>query len=90
MTTRSVIEFVAFSVGMVCIFAMFVWTCSGCIGYRPPEVPSTPAYCRDEDLYAAALVRCVDKAKTRAESKSCRVEVDRTCGITSTSAGGRQ
>lgn len=87
MTTRSVIEFVAFSVGMAGIFAMFIWTCSGCLGYRPPEVPS---YCRDERAYTGALLLCVERSTTLEQSKACRLEVNKTCGITEVSTGGRQ
>lgn len=34
-----------------------------------------------ESAYTAELVRCVDKAKTLAESKACRAEVDKAFGV---------
>lgn len=35
-----------------------------------------------EALYTSALVRCVDKATTLAESKACRADVDKQFGVT--------
>jgi hypothetical protein len=46
--------------------------------------PRVPGFCADEKLYTAALLRCVDKATTIVESKACRAEVDKTCGISET------
>lgn len=48
------------------------------------EGPTLPRYCTEESLYTAALLRCVDKANTLAESQMCRQQVDYTCGIRQT------
>lgn len=38
--------------------------------------PSTAAQAAAEGAYGASLLKCVDDAKTLAESKSCRARVD--------------
>lgn len=53
-------------------------------GCAAREQGSLPAYCYNEELYTAALLRCVDKAETLAESKQCREAVDNSCGIVQT------
>lgn len=51
----------------------------------------TPAQDASEAAYTAALLRCVDKAETLAESRMCRRTVDAQWGITEVVAkdGGR-
>lgn len=53
-------------------------------------VGCTPAVSA-EARYTAALLRCVDKSETLAESKACRKQVDAAYGITETVAkdGGK-
>lgn len=51
---------------------------------KPAETGNLPRYCVDEALYTAALMRCVDKAQTLAESQMCRQQVDYSCGIRQT------
>lgn len=41
-----------------------------------------------EAAYGAALLRCVDEAKTLAESKACRARVDAEWRITQTATDG--
>lgn len=48
--------------------------------------PKVPAYCTDEALFTAALIRCVDKSSTLQESRKCRADVHARCGITLTSS----
>ncbi|HVG83522.1 MAG TPA: hypothetical protein VM820_03355 [Vicinamibacterales bacterium] len=56
--------------------AMVVGT-SGC----KPVTQPTAAQAAAEGAYGAALVQCVDQAKTLAESKSCRAQVDAEWGV---------
>lgn len=58
-------------------------------GCRPPQPGALPAYCTEEALYTAALLRCVDKAETLAQSQMCRQNVDYTCGIRQTVTVGK-
>jgi hypothetical protein len=41
--------------------------------------PRTPA--QAEAAYTAELLRCVDQARTLAESRACRAEVNRRWGV---------
>lgn len=52
----------------------------GLIACKPPKAPSTAA----EAAYGAALLKCVDDAKTLADSKACRARVDAEWGVTQT------
>jgi hypothetical protein len=54
------------------------------LGCKAPEPGSLPAYCTDDKLYTAALLRCVDKSETLAQSQQCRASVDYSCGIIQT------
>lgn len=66
----------------VCLIAfLLIRIAAGC---APREYAPLPPYCYEEPLYTAALVRCVDKSETLEESKSCRANVDKVCGITET------
>jgi hypothetical protein len=53
-------------------------------GCKAPEPGTLPRYCTEEALYTAKLLRCVDDAKTLAESQQCRANVDYSCGIIQT------
>lgn len=44
--------------------------------------PQTQAQVAAEGAYGAALLRCVDKATTLAESKTCRAKVNAEWGVT--------
>lgn len=48
--------------------------------------PTVPAYCTDEKLFTAALLRCVDKSADLPASRKCRADVHARCGITLTSS----
>lgn len=58
--------------------AAFVLMATDC---KPATGPKLPGYCYEEALFVAAHLRCVDKAESLTESRSCRAEVDRSCGI---------
>lgn len=75
---NAVVEVVAFLFALGFLVALL----DGCSprGSEPPR----PVYCAEESAYTAALVRCVDKAKTLEESKTCRRKVNADCGITET------
>lgn len=77
------------TVGMVlALFALgaIVSHCVGC-GPRQPTAAQVAA----EAAYGAALLQCVDQAKTLAESKACRARVDAEWGVVQTPSkdGGR-
>ncbi len=57
--------------------------CAACSG--PSQAAATAA----ESAYTAELLRCVDTAKTLAESRSCRQSVDARWGITEKEARTR-
>lgn len=42
---------------------------------------AAPAKTAAESAYGASLLRCVDEAKTLAESKACRAAVDARWGV---------
>lgn len=65
----------------LCALGYIVFRCLGCAARQPGDLP---AYCYSEELYTAALLRCVDKASTLAESQMCRQQVDYACGIRQT------
>lgn len=66
-------------------FAAMIFVGLRCMaGCKAPEPGSLPAYCTNEALYTAKLVRCVDDAETLAASKQCRANVDYSCGIVQT------
>lgn len=48
--------------------------CSNCADAKPAPIAA-------ESAYTAELLRCVDKATTLAESKSCRKNVDSAFGV---------
>lgn len=56
-----------------------------CCGCTPKQLGATAA----ESAYTADLLRCVDDARTLAESRACRQRVDATWGITEIEAGAR-
>ena len=60
------------------VFAIVLAGCS------PAKSPQLPAYCVDDGLFTAALLRCVDKSPSRAESRACRKAVHESCGIVET------
>lgn len=51
-------------------------------GAPSPKAP--PAYCTDQTLFTAALLRCVDKSPTREQSRACRRDVHASCGFVET------
>jgi len=59
----------------------------GSSGCKPAQAP-TAAQVAAEGAYGAALLRCVDEAKTLAESKACRARVDAAWEITQTATDG--
>ena len=68
--------------------AAIVVTLAGCLvaidachGARPYDVAA-------EGAYGAALLRCVDEARSLAESKSCRARVDAEWGVVQTGRDG--
>ena len=71
---------VVFLVGVVGLLAIALGLCD----CKAPEPGTLPAYCTDDKLYTAALLRCVDKSDTLAQSKQCREAVDYSCGIVQT------
>lgn len=77
LTVRNIIAPVLF----LCALGYIIFRSLGC---RAPEPGSLPAYCTDDKLYTAALLRCVDKSDTLAQSKQCREAVDYSCGIIQT------
>jgi hypothetical protein len=68
-------------------FALALFALGCCVGHvagcRPEQFGATAA----ESAYTAALVRCVDDAKTLAESRACRQRVDAQWGIVEVEAG---
>lgn len=46
--------------------------------------PTVPAYCTNEALFTAALVRCVDASSTREQARECNRQVHERCGISLT------
>lgn len=54
--------------------------CSACHSTPQPTAAQVAA----EGAYTAELVACVEQAKTLAESKECRAEVNKRWGITET------
>ena len=67
--TRAIRESLA-AVGLLLGLLYLVAHCSGC-GLLPGDAVSA-----EELAYRTALLRCVDKAATLAESKACRADVD--------------
>jgi hypothetical protein len=55
------------------------WTLHFCTDCKPS--PTTSAQAAAEGAYGAALLKCVDDAKTLAESKACRARVDAEWGV---------
>lgn len=51
-------------------------------GAPSPKAP--PAYCADQALFTATLLRCVDKSSTREQSRACRRDVHASCGFVET------
>jgi hypothetical protein len=78
MSTRGLTEFLVFAILLAAAaFCFFhAWGCS------QPREPELPGYCASEHLYTLALLRCVDDAKTIEESRACRQDVNKACGIT--------
>ncbi len=62
--------------------ALFGWGTA--LGHCKPS--SVPAYCTDEVAFTAVLVRCVDAAQSRAESRECRAKAHERCGIVMTTS----
>lgn len=50
--------------------------------------PPTAAQAAAEGAYGASLLKCVDDAKTLAESKACRARVDAEWGVVQTGKDG--
>lgn len=59
---------------------MTVHEMAGCSQAKPPTVQQAAA----EGAYTAELVACVEEAKTLAESKACRAEVNKRWGVVET------
>ncbi len=64
----------------LCLWALGFGVTEGC---RPTQAPNE-AQVATEAAYGASLIRCVDEAKTLAESKACRAKVDAAWGIQQT------
>lgn len=67
-------------------FLAFVFALHLCTGCSSPQ--PTAAQVAAEGAYGAALLKCVDDAKTLQESKACRARVDAEWGITQTAKDG--
>lgn len=66
----------------VAIVSLFIAACG-------PSKP-TPAQVAAEGAYGAALLKCVDDAKTLPESKACRARVDAQFGVVQSGKDGGQ
>lgn len=64
---------------ILCLYALGFTVTEGCKSPPPSE-----AQVATEAAYGAALLKCVDEAKTLAESKACRAKVDEAWNVTST------
>jgi hypothetical protein len=71
-------------IGVVFFLLFLALLVLGVARCKPAQDSTLPAYCVEESLYTAALLRCVDKASTLAESQMCREQVDYSCGIRQT------
>lgn len=52
-----------------------------CLPAEAPEAQRLPEYCYDEDLLRAKVFACVASSETVDESKACRKQSLKTCGI---------
>lgn len=66
------------------MLSLFGW--GSLLGHCKPRQPALPAYCTDEVAFTAVLVRCVDAASTREESRKCRAAAHERCGIVMTTS----
>lgn len=80
---KTVRSLIAMSLALFAL-AWIVAPCTGCS--RPP----TAAQAAAEGAYGAALLKCVDDAKTLAESKACRARVDAEWGVVQAGKDGGQ
>jgi len=69
--TIAIRQFVAVSLAVFAVLFV-VGHCAGCRANDPSD---------EELAYRGALLRCVDKATTLAESKACRKEADRLFNV---------
>jgi hypothetical protein len=67
--------------------ALFLFASGVAIGACSGK-PPTAAQVAAEGAYGAALLQCVDQAKTLADSKACRAKVDAQYGVTQTGKDG--
>ncbi len=68
------------------VFGLFAMGWATAMGCAPsPEVQ----YAASEAAYGAALIRCVDQARTLEESKTCRQRVNAMWGVVEKEAGPR-
>lgn len=59
------------------------------VGCKPAETPKQyPAYCADEKLFTAAVLRCTDKSDTREASQACKRDLQASCGFVETVSKG--
>lgn len=77
------LRLLAFVLGMFIFGARFAACLAGCA-----TPPATAARVAAEGAYGAALLDCVEKSSTLAESKACRARVDAAWGITQTGKDG--
>lgn len=81
---NSVRETIVAGMVLVLIFGVM----AHCMGCWPKASKPTPAQVAAEASYGAALLACVEEAKTLAESKACRAKVDAAWGVTQTATDG--
>lgn len=67
-------------------FALFA---AGCLFLHctPPKPPPTAQQLAAEGAYTGDLLVCVEQAKTLAESKACRAEVNKRWGVVEKETG---
>ena len=80
MNGRTIGGTVAPVLGLFAVFGGLAFIVNNC-GCAPREYAPLPGYCYEEALLTAKYLACVDKSATREESRLCRLEVDRTCGL---------
>lgn len=71
-------------------FALFLYGVGSAFGHATgcQPVPLTHAQAAAEGAYGAALLKCVDDARTLAESKACRARVDSEWHVVQTARDG--
>ncbi len=72
-------------VGAVVLVVGLLFAVAWC-GCAPASEPKLPAYCYSQSKFGDELQDCVKRAKVVEESRACRAEVHRRCGIVMTSS----